>query len=293
MVATDLIQRISIAKRTRGVAADALATALCLGPQSQSERTICDRWLSHMGRAIGLSPDGWYRPPPGGVCVLIGQPEDNFTRLNYASLRDPATWSRSDIALRNDSLMYAYSSPFDRDTGIIGDIGLTLYRGTLGWVHEYLATCLNLTAAVARYAEVGMEFRELFDYALKQISAAGLVNETSSTASGIGNIGHTVPWSYENYTEEEWLCLKNGAPGDVRKLISAKRVSINASANLKIQPTMAFTIEPQVRSATAPLCSYHVIVYFSEGNKDIDPLFRELFQAFDMTDYIGSASLMR
>jgi hypothetical protein len=289
MIETELEERIAIIQRTRSIAALALVDALSHSHEASSERAICNRWTQTIDKSPSLCPEGWYQPPPGGACILIGHPENAFARMNYDSLRNPAIWPRDDISLRDDSLIYAYASPIDRATGLIGDIGLTLYRGPEPWIRDHLLTCLEVTTRVASFAEVGMELRELFNYAQREIEAAELSNETSSTASGIPNIGHTIPWSYEGYSDEVKQCLERGNACNMRDKISKQRVFINISATLRIQPTMAFTVEPQIASSKAPLCSYHIIVAFSKGRKSISPSFESLFKAFAMDAYMHGA----
>lgn len=289
MIETELTERIIIVQRTRAIAAASLVDALSSAHQDLSERGICDRWIQFMGRSSSVCPDGWYQPPPGGAAILIGRPEDAFNRMNYDSLRNPNVWARSDISLLDDSLVYVYASPYDRASGLIGDIGLTLYRGREQSILDHLLTCLEVTVRIARFAEVGMELRELFNYAQHQIEAADLRNETSSTKSGTPNIGHTVPWTYEKYSEEAERCFEGGNAHEIRQMISGQRVSVNGLAALKIQPTMAFTVEPQIAASQLPLCSYHVIVTFSEGKKTIVPSFAPLFKAFAMEDYMQDA----
>jgi len=209
--------------------------------------------------------------------------------MNYDSLRNPDIWPRNDIFLRDDSLIYVYASPIDRATGLIGDIGLTLYRGAEQSIRDHLSMCLEVTSSIACFAEVGMELRELFNYAQSQFKAVNLSNQASSTGSGMANIGHTIPWTYEPYSDEEKKCLEQGTAREIREMISNHRVSINDSAALRIQPTMALTVEPQIASSTAPLCSYHVIVAFSEAKKSVSPSFEALFKAFAMDDYMHAA----
>jgi hypothetical protein len=289
MIETELTERITIVQRTRTIAAAALAGALSHSVEASSERAIRDRWIQNMGKTGSLFPEGWYQPPPTGAAILIGHPEDGFARMNYDSLRTPAIWSRNDISLRNDSLIYGYASPIDRGTGLIGDIGLTLYRGKDQSIWDHLSRCLEVTVRIASFAEVGMELRELFNYAQRQIELADLSNQTSSTKSGMANIGHTIPWTYEEYPEEVKQRLILGNEREIRDLISNARISINDSAAFRIQPTMALTVEPQIASASAPLCSYHVIVAFSEAKKITSPSFESLFKAFEMDHYLGTA----
>lgn len=290
MIEADLTERIRVVQRTRGIAGVALADALNHGHEASSERAICDLWLQTIGKKTpSICADGWYQPPPGGVAVLIGHPANSFARMNFDSLRNPAFWASKDISLSDDCLIYAYASPFDRGTALLGDIGLTLYRGSKQSIRDHLSMCLELTIRIACFAEVGMEFRELFNYAQRQIDAAHLSNETSSTASGLANIGHTVPWSYEEYSGDAVKCIDTGNMRAIGDMISKHRVSINGSATLRIQPTMAFTVEPQIASSTAPLCSYHAIVAFSKATRSISLPFDALFKAFAMDDYMQTA----
>lgn len=284
---TELKERIDMVLDARAAAATALADAFRSDGVMSSERTICDRWLNNIASNKELNSEGWYQPPPGGSCVLIGHPEDEFARLNYDSIRDPAIWSRDDIYQREDSILYVYASPIVRGTGLIGDIGLTLYRGENTEIRDHLVKCLEVTVRIARFAEVGMPLRDLFNFAKREMENAQLSNETSSSGSGIENIGHTVPWSYEPYSDEAKLCLHSGSAEDVRNLISDQRVSVNDLATLQIQPTMAFTVEPQISSPIAPLCSYHMIVAFSDGAKTIIPSFKSLFEDFSMSEYMA------
>lgn len=289
MIETKLVERITIIQRTRSLAAATLVDALSSTPDGSSESDICESWTHKISDCAPLSREGWYQPPPKGAAILIGDPASKFVRMNYDSLRSPAVWPRADISLHKESLIYAYASPFDRGTGLIGDIGVTLYRGTDQSIREHLIRCLDVTARIARHAQVGMQLRDLFNYGLTQIRAADLSNQTSSTKSGTPNIGHTVPWSYESYPDDARHCFDHGGPTDIRDKISRGRVSINDSATLRIQPTMAFTVEPQIAAAAAPLCSYHVIVIFAEGKKTISSCFGPLFKIFAMEGYMESA----
>ncbi|MEU6534560.1 hypothetical protein [Streptomyces sp. NPDC047000] len=281
----DPAERIAAVRRTREAAASNLLDAL-RGPGEKSERGIQDRWLHGMGKLSGICAEGWYQPPPGGAAVLVGHAGDAHARLNYHSLRHEQTWSRSDIPLADDSLVYAYASPFDRNSAMIGDIGVTLYRGADDTIRRHLATCWELTRKVAGYAEVGMELRTLFRYSQREIRSAELVNETSATRSGLSNIGHTLPWSYGTYSAEALRCLHAGDTAALRSVISDARVSIDDRAVLRIEPDMALTVEPQISAESAPLCSYHVIVAFSGGVKEIISCFEDLFDEYGMEAYL-------
>jgi hypothetical protein len=284
------LERVTRIQPTRSRAATALHSALAAGPEPASESAIRDRWLDGLREPAGLFSAGWYQPPPTGACVLIGHPDDDFARLNYESLRNPNTWSREDIHLREDSLVYAYASPVHGASGMIGDIGITLYGGSDASIREHLTACLDVTASTAEFAEVGMELREVFHFAQAAASASGISNVASSTASGISNIGHTVPFSYVDYPADLPALLEAREEDQVCAAISAARVSINAQATLRIPSTIALTIEPQIHSPSAPLCSYHVIVVFVDGAKLVLADFDELFDAFGMDYMRGRAT---
>jgi len=238
-----------------------------------------------------LLPDGWYQPPPTGASVLIGSPP-TYARVEYESLRDPHTWPRADIRLRDDSLVYAYASPTDRATGMIGDIGVTLYHGPDHRIRQHVATCLELTVRIAALAEVGMELRELYHQAERLVKEAGLGNRTASaTDSGAPNIGHTIPWTFGDYSAEDERRLRNGDPADVSDLISRQRIFLNPSTRRRIEPTMAFTVEPRMSSPSLPLSSFHIIVAFREGRKTISSEFGRLFRIFGMEEYLPRKAL--
>jgi hypothetical protein len=247
-----------------------------------TESDIAQRWLGHMKRCSDLLPGGWYQPPPGGLAVLIGE-APKFKRLEYESLRDESSWPRNDIPLLPGSLVYAYASPVDRETGLIGDLGFTLYSGPDERLQEYLRTCLRVTLDVARYAEPGMALCDLYTYADSRITGAGFRNQTpSSTDPGAMNVGHTVPWSYPS-----------GAPDvdlsdmvSLRDQIRTSRLFLNSRNTTPIGRDMTFTVEPRFISDNYPMCGYHVIVSFTDGVRDISTCFREIFEQFGMLPYM-------
>lgn len=288
MIELPLEDRIGIVKRTRESAARALADTL-RNSQASSERTICDRWLTTLSATPSINPDGWYQPPPKGVSVLIGCPDDTFARMHYDSLRNPVYWASDQITLRDDCLIYAYASPIDRATGLIGDIGVTLYRGTEQPIRDHLRTCLEMSARIARFSEVGMELREVFNYAQTQLEALNLSNSASSFGSGTPNIGHTIPWTYGDYSDAARQSVEGADASALRASITSHRTFVNAAATLRIQPTMAFTVEPQIISPAAPLCSYHLIVTFEKGQRSILGSFKALFETLDMNSYMQDA----
>jgi hypothetical protein len=104
------------------------------------------------------------------------------------------------------------------------------------------------------------------------------------------NIGHTVPWSYEDPTPEE-LSIINGTDFDkLKNLISSKRINLNEKEDFKIPPTIAFTTEFRAESNKdphLPNASFHLIVSFVDGKKEVLGGFNTVFQATRM-DFIKS-----
>jgi hypothetical protein len=137
-----------------------------------------------------LMPQGWYLPPPAGISVLIGEPP-HYTRTSFASLRDPSRWPDPQSKLRDECLLFVYASPVDRKTAMIGDFQMTLYAGVDPAIRSHITACFQITASIVSHATVGMEMRELYDYADRLIREFGLSNSTYSTTntSGQPNIG--------------------------------------------------------------------------------------------------------
>ena len=280
--------RIAVIQRTRAAGAAAFVNALSHSDNASSEQALSQHWLAEMRKDSNLLPDGWYQPPPGGVSVLIGR-APRYERLTYDSLRDPRIWPRDDHTLSAESLVYAYASPTDRHSGLIGDLGMTLYRGASKAIHDHLTSCLKVSTQVAAYAEVGMELRDLFHHAQKTIrdidpSLSNFV--TSITDAGASNIGHTIPWSYEGYSPEVVECLEQGSTTDIADMIKSRRVFLNASSREQVKPTMAFTVEPRIASPSLPLSSYHLIVTFLEGKRRICSNLAPIFKLFGMDQYL-------
>jgi hypothetical protein len=284
---------VAVIQRTRQAGAAALATVLRRALPEASEYALAGDWLAEMRKDERLLFDGWYQPPPGGLSVLIGEP-DRYARLMYRSLRDPAIWPRTDIALSLESLIYCFASPTDRHTGLIGDLGGTFYAGPSERIREHLSVSLWVSAQVAAHAQVGMEFRELYHYAQTLISKvdADLRNfVTSATDGGASNIGHTVPWSYEDPSPEAKACIATGDAGRIAELISNKRIFLNADARDSILPTTAFTVEPRIVSQSLPLTSFHLIVTFLEGRRSVCAGLSPIFSQFGMDKYLPADAM--
>jgi hypothetical protein len=225
--------------------------------------------------------EGWYQPPPGGLAILLGQPP-LFERLEYESLRDESSWASSENILKEGALVYAYASPVHSDTGLLGDIGVTLYSGKQQRIRDYLRECLDVSLETAKRAEIGMPLRELYTFADRRIRSFGYRNQTpSSTDPSSMNIGHTVPWSYESGLAAPAL----SDPAELRGQIKRGRMFLNGGATQVILPDMAFTVEPRLIAEDLPLCGYHIIVVFDGGSRHVLTGFEEIFELFEM-DYM-------
>ncbi|MBF8185321.1 M24 family metallopeptidase [Nonomuraea sp. K274] len=284
--------RIAAIQRARRIAAATLAKAIREEAPKLSELSLCTRWGQLLADHEELLSEGWYQPPPNGISALIGTPPD-FKRMSYVSLRHEATWPRADITLGGNSIMYAYCSPVDRETKMIGDLGITLYNGADSRIKDHLAACFDITAQVAAYAEVGMELRELYRFAADLIDKAALANETFSTTdqSGGVDVGHTLPWSFNQPTSEEQQALDSGDLLVIARTISDARHFLNAEEGQRILPTMGFTVEPRMAGPEYPLASFHVLVTFTDGVKRIHADFSELLDLFDMPSYLPRRAL--
>jgi hypothetical protein len=280
-------ERMAVIGRVRALAASSLYRILKAEAAGESsESKLRDRWQELLREECSLFPHGWYEPPPYGISIIIARP-DEFERMNYRSLRAEDMWPKEENRLHNDCLIYAYASPVDRDAGLIGDLGVTLYKGARCDIREHLATCLNVTLATAAFAEVGMELRDVFQFASERIRELGLVNQTYSISDPDGlDVGHTIPWSDVPPNTAEKCCLRSDNWALIAKLISSKRRFINKTEQFRIPSTFAFTIEPRLASENAPLVSFHVLVLIDDGRKRIVTGFAPLFELFGMDAFL-------
>jgi hypothetical protein len=283
--------RIQAVGRTRLTAAAALSKSLEGIGAELSESTIHERWRRALAADSALMPQGWYLPPPAGISVLIGDPP-HYTRTSFASLRDRSRWPDQQAGLREECLLFVYASPVDRRTAMIGDFQMTLYAGSDPAIRSHIATCFQITASIVSHATVGMEMRELYDYADRLIREFGLSNSTYSTTntSGQPNIGHTIPWTYDGYDERIWAAVRQNDGRRIANLMSQARAFVTADETLRIPDNIAFTIEPQIISTHQPKVSFHVIVAFNDGFKRVYAHYAEQLTQFGMLDYLPSES---
>lgn len=281
-----LLANIETCKTTRALAAQAFADVL--SEQKLTEKQFCEK----VSKKLYTPPnwqEGWYSPPPKGVAALFG-PESEPSRVAYDSLRKEEFWPRDDFAFSTDSLGYVYASPVNKAAGIIGDFGLTIYRGKNPKIIAHLNACLEIVQKTAEYAQVGMELREVHNHcqnlmAGKDFNSKRMLALNDKTKN---NIGHTIPWTHEVATKEESEIIKGEDLEKLKNLISSKRLYLNQRETFKIPPTIAFTAEPRMENNNNPLASFHVIIAFREGKKEIFGNFNPVFQALKMDGFIAS-----
>lgn len=289
------MDKLEIIKATRQIASDTLLQTLKEVLESKnptSEVGFRDKWLYELKKHPEIFPNGWYEPPPNGIGALVGTSSEN-SRHNYQSLRPENMWPNSENVIDEmHPFLYAYASPVDRATGIIGDFGLSLYFGKDFKVFSHLRNCLEITKTIAENIKIGMAFSEIYQSAQDLFESTGTNNQiTSVTDPASTNIGHTIPFSYEQMSEEEKQVLENGVNGwqNLKELISKKRKFINPIETFRVKPEMALTLEPRLTvkgNNQIPMSSYHTILLFkANGEKELLTGFDEVFKLAGM-DYM-------
>ncbi len=280
-----LENRIDICDRLRSKTADIFAEIL-LENKILSEVSFRENIISKLSEDKNIYKEGWYNPPPFGVGVLFGSSSDS-SRLSFKTLRKEEFWPREDCFFRKESIGLLYASPVDVKTATIGDFGVMAYNGTNLKIQEHLIKCLEVLEKIAEFAEVGMEFGEVCRQSQKLLEQYGLARSPIILQSSVTqyNIGHTVPWSYEDPTEEEQKIIEGGNFNEIKNLISRKRIYLNPEEKFKIPPTIAFTTEIRIKSEqdiTLPNTYFHMIVCFKNGQKKILGNFNPVFKALGM-----------
>ncbi len=291
MSITAMENTINICERTRDWLSHTISSTLSR-QNDISEKQFATIIGAHIRDNSDLHHEGWYAPPPNGISALFSRSND-FDRLKYDTLRKEEHWPQEEFKLLKESAGALYASPIHRVTGTIGDFGMTVYRGNNKNVQSHLVNCLNTLEQAAGLAQIDMEFRELHDLAQKLFKENSLHNALTVTRTDpVGtNLGHTIPWSYEEPTAGEQNVINGQSLNDLRNLISNKRVHVNRVEQFKIPLNIAFTLEARLESSVdrlMPNTYFHLIITFKNGNKKILTNFNELFFALGMNSYITS-----
>lgn len=289
----DKDQRIEICKQTREYTQKSLYKVIQKILEenlSPTEAEIRDMWLFELRKNDDIFKDGWYSPPPNGIGLLMATDNDGEdSRLNYKSLRPEKIWPRKDIKLNlENGIIYAYSSPVDKKTGIIGDFGITLYFGEKKEIINHLVLCRKIVQQVFEYVKIGLTFSDIAKYMKGLITMYDLNNliECKTSPSSADDVGHTIPFIMENISRKEMEILKSENHDEIKRMISEKRIFARASEDQVVENGMAFTIEPRprvVNNPKIPMVSFHSICVIHEnGEKELITNFDDLFDLAGM-----------
>lgn len=278
---SDLIEVITQRRKT---AAQILIKSL-VSIDGNSEIQIRGKIQAEFGNHNEFFPLGWYDPPPGGVCVLMAQ--SPFKRLQFKTLRKPEAWPNETSKFEQETVGIVYISPVDRQTGMLGDIGFTIYRGKNAEIQEHIKKCYKTILSIAEKAEVGMKFSDLYKLAgnlfKENLKIIEWMTTTNDPTLGM-NLGHTIPGSFGGN-----LPMGNSFE-EIKNTITKKRIYINAAEDFIILETCAFTIEARlvdVEKEYPPNAFFHFMVCFNKGKKTILENFEEIFKAVGM-DYMNT-----
>ena len=237
------------------------------GKNNITEKDFAKSWQRNLEKYGDIIADGWYNPPPKGMAVLFGN------RVSFDSLRNEKNWVSDTMIDWNTDLLYVYSSPIDKTSGMIGDISLTLYFGKDEKIINHIKNSYKATLEIFDNLDKCQNSQELFacseeifaKYHLKNC----IISKTDHTPL---DLGHTFPYldnlqARDNLTKQE------------KQEISKARKFINESSKWDFTDGMQFTIEPQLISTEneqLPQISQHYLVKKMESGfivcKDIDEL---------------------
>lgn len=284
MIIAGASERIKYLKEQNGrVLAGILSN---LGTSSFSEYDLARHWLDNNKAAGDLYDKGWYDPPPEGAIILFGKQQDGYRRISAPSFRPEPMWPQANIFYDQDDILTVYTSPVCRSTNLIGDFGLSLYRGKDSEILAHFENVLITSLEIARFARAGMCFAELYATGMAHAKARGLKNAIESRSDLTGtNIGHSIPLSYASDKSHD--SLRGAANFDsVKAAISNGRKFINARETQIIERTMSFTIEPRLLTDTLPGIFYHLTVIIEDGAVFICHGFTPVFEAFGMSRFV-------
>lgn len=204
------------------------------------------------------------------MAILFGN------RVSFDSLRNEKNWSSDTIINWKEDLLYAYCSPVDKVSGIIGDISVTLYFGKDKEIINHIKNCYNAILEVFDLLDKVKDSRELFiaseEIFTKHKLKNCIVSKTDNTPL---DLGHTFP-------KLEIIQSKYSLTKEEKQGISESRKFINENSNWNFIEGMQFTIEPQLIStinAKLPQISQHYLVKKENGKfiicKDIDEILKK------------------
>ncbi|MEM6781918.1 MAG: hypothetical protein AAF569_08660 [Pseudomonadota bacterium] len=279
-----LQNNIDVLIQTRRHASNAISDILKTA-NGLNEKQFADALNTKLTSNPNLLPCGWYNPPPFGISVLAEE-KNNLNRLLFDSLRKEEFWP-SDYPITKDSILFIYCSPVDKNTAVFGDIGVTVYAGEDTLIINHLQKAFNVLKQVADYCEVGMEFRDICDYAQKVFKENNVNNDRAlllTSGKDEFNLGHTVPFTHELPSKDEQNIINSGQFEAIRDLISHKRIYVGPEESFKITDNCAFTIEARLEdndNSNCPNNFYHLIVSFKDGKKEVHDMYEPIKKAWN------------
>lgn len=275
-------EKFSILKSLRQKNAQALKDTLqqALKSEKISELKFKNIWLENLEQNPEIYSKGWYDPPPDGITVLFAG-EQNLSRVSPKSIRPEEFWPKEDIYLNTEGLAFFYASPVDKQTGIIGDFGLSIYLGKNSKIVEHFKKSYESVLKIFDAIEIGMKFRDIAHLGKQVLASKRLFSMLSSSSDPTGtNIGHSLVGITPEWNEGELKLATDWK--SFKELIRTKRIFINEIEEFEIKPGMAFTLEPRPESTSdknLPMVYFHTIVLIHEdGKKELLSEFDELFK---------------
>ena len=278
-----MISLIDAVIQTRKISAEIAAQSLS-SIDNVSEIEIHKLIVSKMSNYESIFPNGWYDPPPGGASVLFD--ESPFERLKYDSLRNPIYWPSETSIFKKETVGSIYFSPVDRKTGMMGDIGFTIYRGDNEEIKQHLKNVYTSIFEIAKHVEVGIKISDLCLFAKNlfqnKFRKTKWVTISSDPNQSI-NLGHSITGSSEGNI------ITGDTFKEIKEILKNKRIHLIDTENFEIPRTCAFIVESRLEDLNKPYLPsayFQFIVCFDNGKKTILKNFKQIFETVGM-DYMN------
>lgn len=278
-----VLQRVEDLKNQTGLALARLFDGLELS--GISEKALATAWHETLQSDPALYPEGWYAPPPHGIIMVFGKPEDRYKRVCQSSYRTEPMWPGETRIYDEQDIISLYASPVDRQTSLIGDFGLNLYRGDDPEIKDHFKNVLQSGLHIASLAKVGMPFSDLYRAGMEYGRSKGFSNSIDSYTDAAGtNMGHTIPLSYASDKTIDAVARVRSFE-EVQEALRTGRKFVSAEESQRIEENMAFTIEPRFATSSLPNTLFHLTVIFENGQRHICHGFKPVLEKFGM-DYL-------
>lgn len=257
-----------------------------------SEMNFKNRWNKELEKEWKSGfVDCWYDPPPEGIAAIFCSDQD-YSRLNFPTLRDKKYWPKPDVFFQKDGLGYIFASPYImvQNLPIIGDFGMTYYLGDTVKIRDHYKKSYVFYTKLLDSIKPGMTFQELCDLSERKLAKHNMVNYISGKTDKTGfDFGHTVPFIDRNPGKTEINSINSGNSDKINKAISQTRIFINRQEKYEISDNCAFTFEPRItdNNHSLPIFSFHTIVQFVGGKKVVVDNFNGIVNLLSMNWLYG------